>query len=254
MNCPVKSNDLLQVNMSYAYIKVVPVEKPSKLYGFEKVPSNRLPGIIARLQKTTHGASCCPSSSRTSHGLCERAKDGLPPASSGKRMSDRDLTKLVRRLRTPTISKLAATGLLNPDYESKLRSETPLRFGTDQQRPKTAIEFRKFLKRIGKSTTSSRGKTFDPVERAADIGRLTTVEFHNEEMVTKHAAESIFERVQQPTIASQPQHPDCPKRPATTKCLSQEQRRQLPLVSGLPRSTNVNQIVGRLYNKRPITS
>ncbi|ELT96359.1 hypothetical protein CAPTEDRAFT_227310 [Capitella teleta] len=243
--------------MSYAYCRIPAKKKQSKLYGFEKVPVNKLPSIIARLQKTTCASSCFEPA-RANSGFCERVRNDIAPTPPQRHMSDRDLNKLVRRLRTPTISKLAAIGSLNPDYEARLRCETPLRLGTEEQRPKTTAEFRKFIKRITKATSSSRGKHYDLAVNDAELARLLLLDIKNGKLESKDVVDSIVQRLQTPTVASQPIHSVCPKRPQTVRCLTQKQRGQLPLVSGLPRSEGVDQIVERLYSgtsrSRPKTS
>ena len=162
-------------------------------------------------------------------------------------MSDKEIDKVVRRLRTPTISKLASEGMLDPAYEARLRAQTPIRIGTEDKRPKTAAEYGKFMKRITRPTTASKSKHFCIFCDDPSLECYMDLDFSDESSsVSREEIEEIVSRIQTPTVASLRGKPECKRLPAN-RCLPMTQREQLPLVSGLPRSSGVDQIVNRLY-------
>lgn len=233
--------------MSFAYTKVTPPLPSSKLYGFGKVPMSQMPEIIDRIAQSTHSSSISSAKigPQVVPALCRKAPSDAAAPQKKAQVTDHDINKIVRRLRTPTISKLAAAGLLNPAYEAKFREEIP-----KPLRPKTASEYHKILKRIQRTTSSSRGKTFVSIYEDPQTAPYAELDFSNEDPVSKEEIDLITERVKVPTMAkktsNQSAWPECPRVPRG-KCLSPQQRHELPLVSGLPKSKNVTEIVDRLY-------
>ena len=241
--------------MSYAFTRTIPAPVPVKMYGFQKVPPSEMHSIIHRMQKKTyisnlyHGEryQTTPCPPRLPSAVCRKA----PPRSDivgtpRRHMSDKEIDKMVRRLRVPTISTLASVGMLDPAYETRLRSETPLRIGTGDQRPKTTADYRKFMHRITRPTTASRSKHFCVHCDDPDLQCYMDLDFCDEQQASREEIDDIVSRCQTPTVASLRGIPECKRKPQR-RCLSHSQRDQLPLVSGMPRSRDVDEIVQRLY-------
>ena len=163
------------------------------------------------------------------------------------------IDRLVRRLQKPTLSKLLANGKANVKYGDEIEQyQDKVR----RKRPKSSKEQTKAMERVQKPTTASKrhialnegvvDKRFD--DDVDDV--LNTLYTDEERFLTKEEEKEIVSRVMAKTNAFRGGQPHCPKINSDEESLSLSQRKQygLPLVSGLSRSQNVEEITTRVHS------
>lgn len=112
----------------------------------------------------------------------------------------------------------------------------------------------KAFQQLSRPTTASRAKTLGDCVLCADrqeLQRKNTLvpfeyEYDDDRLVPPEELEEIVERVSAPTFAHKAQR--CPRTPAHVDEMLL--RRNVPLVSGLPRTATVRDIVRRLHPAR----
>lgn len=204
------------------------------------------------------------------------------PASTSMKLSRRQLEKLLERLEQPTLSREVAMAgsYFKEPFDEEIRQGRIIRL----DRPYSAPERKRALQRIQRPTTANLGKRVGVCpycdDDRYDIDRdLFNADYCDGRIADEDELSGIIERAQTPTHASRGGTVVCKKaksdryylyhrrEPLTeetkevTENLQSSQKRKkpppeepLPLLSGLPRSKNVDEIVRRLYQpKRQVT-
>ena len=236
--------------------------KPRKLdefrsYGYKKVTHSELKEIVERMQKKTYTSNIyhgelfhrVPSPPRPPSSTCPKAPKRGDEAGKRQRqrMSDRDLNRLTRRLCRPTISKLANQGRIVPEYELD-RPPT-----VQPTRHRTAKEKKKAMEHLTRPTTASRSKLYGQCVFCGDpqMEEYMDIDFSDDKMASQDEIDSIIRRARTPTIASEGGIHECVKIRTCSRGGSRPHSCQ-PVVSGLSRSKNTDEIVERLH--RPYSS
>lgn len=237
--------------MSYSYSRITPQDMEFKTYGFQRCSSREVYSIVRRLRSTTYNTELyngerfkeIPCPPRAPSAVCKKAKtadiEGRPPRPKPVFTSEKDLEKAFRRVRAQTISRMALEGKISPTYDNIL---IPQYGGANlDQSPHDQT---KMMRRIMRPTTATRNRTwFSTLEE--DNAYLEN-DIYDYEYVSARGIQDIVDRVSTPTMASEGGiGPKCPKRKDSIG--KGATLNEVPLVSGLPRSRNVDEIVNRLY-------
>ena len=256
--------------MSANYYKARPEVFQSKFYGFKKVTKAELDDIVNRMQKKTFckelydndlkQSKPSPQRPASSVCMCKKAihdKGALGCHGHWKRVDDRTLYRIVRRLRKPTISRLVATGRINYDTYMNNQNEHVIAKPMSELPVEEQQERLKSRMRILRQTTSSRGKRVtecpfcdDPAMHRSCVFDL---DYSEDRIASSEEVESIISRVSSSTHASGGGVTPCSR---SISCNGHRHGDNLPLISGLKRSKNVDEIVSRLFTPtkcRPVT-
>ena len=249
--------------MSLSYRKVLPPDFMFRTYGFKKVSPDELEQIVSRLQKQTYSTEFIhsqvraadviptprplPSDSTAPAALCPRAQSARSefqsvsarpkPCSATPEQTD----LIFRRLRRPTVSYRAAVGKIPPNYEVRAaRARRAMR-----KPPPLPKEQTKAIARVRRPTTASRYRFGQGSRGEKNLEKYQEFDFSDDRYAQEPEVEKIFDRLRTPTLASEGGiGPTCPRRRDSIG--RRARSAQLPLVSGLPRSRDVTEIVDRL--------
>lgn len=251
------------------YYRVDPPRPKSPTYGMGTRTAREVKEITERLVKSTYERKLATqenkhvsnyeylldAGNRKRLPSACRERNMKPPTSrgsDGKRYTDRDFRFLMRRLMRPTMSASAKYQKQDEDNVNKMQN---LKEGKIVRDKSERAESAKSVIRISRPTTASRAKTFEchlcyeHVNKKAD-GDVDAFDYEYSESkcVPKEELEYIVERVAMPTCSSAKGHRKCAKTPVYIDEV--KIREQLPLVSGLGRSKNVQEITNRLHQRR----
>ncbi|KAL8576677.1 hypothetical protein ACOMHN_025152 [Nucella lapillus] len=253
--------------MSFYYYRAPKEEEKVEGWGFKKVNSAEMMGIMDRVTRPTynsrmHNMECTQVHNykytntnflaRRSPTSCDRRRSAsvLPHGTGQRRLNDRELQRIIRRLRTPTVSYEARFDFVtDEDFLPLPPAGRPLR-------PKSAPEDRqKAFQQLSRPTTASRAKTLGDCTLCLDREELQMknsllpfeYDYGDERAVAPEELDYIVDRISAPTYAHKKMR--CPKTP---KPVDEVQlRAKTPLASGLPRSKSVKEIVQRLHPAKP---
>lgn len=257
--------------MSAMYYKREVQPPPPVTYGFRKIASKQEENEITnRLIKSTYERKLYSNEAQQVSNyqyLIETGNRRRPPSSctrtptpsntwkDSKRLSERDMIRLLRRLMKPTESMYNAQIMSKKDEEQELKEGRISRSKT----PSEAEE--KVLRRVQRPTTASRAKKLNDChlcyehENKKENAPPDAFDYEYCEDRSKRKQDDMDEllrRVRTPTYSSVDKRRcgddrKCPKTPVQIDEV--KIRAQLPLVSGLSRTKNVKEIVNRLYPK-----
>ncbi len=239
--------------MSFSYSRVTPEATPLKLYGFNKVSGGELKSIIMRMQKHTHSTEPCLKDGKLAYtkrpfppprpqsGFCRKVAlsetDGWPErnGSGSRRLTPKMAERVARRLQKPTMSKMAARGLITPHYEltAEMAQETRS-FSQEEQQ--------KAIQRLTRPTTATKSKTFCMYCLDPELDDYWDRDYSDDRQVSREAMDDIINRMRSPVCQDAGR---CRKRKQSVHI----NRDELPLISGLDRSRNVEEIVARLHGR-----
>ena len=156
----------------------------------------------------------------------------------------------MRRLQKPTLSRILASGKVKVEYDDEIEEyQERMR----QIRPKSGKEQAKALERLQKPTKASKRHVAineGIAENNVDVEFLKKRYCDNEKekFLTKVEEKELVSRILVRTYAFYGNEQRCPKIGDDEEPLSFHQRKQygLPLMSGLPRSHNANEITARV--------
>ncbi|XP_071100685.1 uncharacterized protein [Haliotis cracherodii] len=251
--------------MSFYYIKVA--KEPEKLpgYGFRKADAEEIAIITQRLTRPTYSSLIHTEDSQSVHNyqfIREQSRKRRTPSACQKiplsahrkstndrRFTDWELQRVLRRLQKPTETSEHKRFFHDDDLR-------PAQAVTAVNRPKTGDEKTKFLERLVRPTTASRAKSVNGCHLCDEKSReknktLAPFEYvyANDTEFEQAVVEEIVERVRSSTHASTRGAKQC-CRLTPARVDEVEIRKGLPLVSGLPRSNTVKEIVHRLHPPR----
>lgn len=243
---------------------------PPITYGYRKISSRQEENEIThRLLKSTYERKLYSEEATQVSNyqyLIETGNRRRPPSacthtptpsrkSDSKRLSERDMIRLLRRLMKPTESLYNAQLMTNKEEEQELKEERICRTKT----PSEAED--KVIRRVQRPTTASRAKKINDChlcyehENKSEKAPPDAFDYEYGIEVKKRKQEEVDEhlrRMRTPTYSSvdKRQCGDNRKCPKTPSMIDEVKiRAQLPLVSGLSRTKNVKDIVNRLYPK-----
>lgn len=243
--------------MSGNYTRVLPKAVPVKLYGFNKVSPQDLNHIVMRLQKRTYNAN------QTNDPRLRKLGPSGRPMSSVCRKVDLDnevyrrrprtavspqmLYRINRRMQRSTVSRRAALGLLTPSYELDI-DQRSISSASSSERPRTGSKEReKALNRLQRPTTATRRRQPCALLEENIQSGVADYYYSDEYFAPEDEIDEIVDRLTVTTVASRGREGD---EEVCEKADFKGQRKQgqnLPLISGLGRSRNVDEITDRLY-------
>lgn len=258
--------------MSGMYYKREVMPPPPITYGYRKIASRQEENDITnRLIRSTYERKIWSEKSKQVSNyqyLIETGNRRRPPSSctrtptpsntkryDSKRLSERDMIRMLRRLLKPTESMYNAQITAKKEEEQELKEGRICRSKT----PSEAEE--KILRRVQRPTTASRAKKINDChlcyehENKKENSPPDAFDYEYGEDGKKLKQDDVNElvrRVRTPTYSSVDKRRcgderKCPKTPVQIDEV--KIRAQLPLVSGLTRTKNVEDIVNRLYPK-----
>lgn len=236
---------------SSSYSRVLPRAPTLKMYGFQKVSDGEVRAIVGRLQRKTYNSTLQHDYShpkglspvRASSAPCRRNTPDLASAGTPakhERKSSKEIERIFRRMRTPTLSYRAARGEITPLHE--LDDKRP-----EDQSPRSADEVKKSLRRITRPTTSTKTRTFCTYCKDPDLEEWHDIDFSDDKIVSQDQLDDIIKRVATPTVASEGGKTGRCRRRKDSVATEMSKRRGLPLVSGMPRSQNIQEVTDRVY-------
>ena len=248
--------------MSSLYRRIRVDVMPLKLYGFQKVSQEEMQEITNRMVKPTYNSELyssgrvCPSPKNILSTHCRKATPGTDGfvVMRQKRARKEVVQRIVQRVRAPTVSVLAANGVVKPSYHqagSENKPEKPL---TKEERAKA---------RYTRPTTASRNRVFcgfceDPANKD-----YLDIDFSDDRQVPEEELDNIINRLQTPTMASRmlgggrAKTPDSTdqqlelckrRRRSSTSSSVRGDRKSMPLMCGLERTRSAKEISDRLYS------
>lgn len=257
--------------MSFYYTRVPKEQEKAGTWGFKKVNAAELTGILGRVTRPTYNSRLHKMEStqvhnylypqnnslaRRSPSSCDRRRSASATATSPeRRLTDRELQKIVRRLRKHTLS----SELSRYDNHPRDHPWPPPSPGATS-RPKSAPQHRedrqKAFRSLSRPTTASRAKTLGDCTLCADQEEMTLknslvpfeYDYGDERALAPEQLEEVVERISAPTFAHN--NLRCPRTPKPLDEFLIRQR-PMPLVSGLARSKNVKEIVQRVSSSTP---
>ncbi|XP_062584900.1 uncharacterized protein LOC134246532 [Saccostrea cucullata] len=256
--------------MSSMYYRVDPPRPKSPTFGMGTRTAKEIKEITERLVKSTYERKLATQENKQvnnyEHLLESGNRKRLPSAcrdrnirpppsreSDGRRYTDRDFRVLMRRLMRPTMSASAKYQKQDEDTVDKIQNlkEGKIVRGEKSDREGSA----KSVRRISRPTTASRAKTFEchlcyehNNKKADEEPDAFDYEYSDSRAVPKEELDYIVERVAMPTCSSAKGGRKCAKTPVYIDEV--KIREQLPLLSGLGRSKNVQEITNRLHKRR----
>ncbi|KAJ8312576.1 hypothetical protein KUTeg_009949 [Tegillarca granosa] len=250
--------------MSSMYYKVTPAAKPVPVYGFKKVSAKELSDITERLVRTTYNRQLSTTDEqrqvhnyeylreqalwrRTPSACVRRSSAPASRCSSAKRMSDKEMKRLLRRLMKPTKSVVNAQADVGEKNQDEKLGRIVRTKDLDERTTKSVM-------RLSRPTTASRAKSatchlcYEHENKSqSDPLDAFDYDYMDDRLVPEEEMHYIVGRMMAPTCVSAGSHKKCAKTPVYVDEV--KIRQNLPLVSGLDRSRNVNEIVDRLYPK-----
>lgn len=252
LNCTLQENSYH--TMSFRYRKVIPDGFFFKTYGFQRVSPAEMEDIVKRLQKQTQSSEfvhsernqASPSPPRPPSSICRRAESARSeirnPSTRPRQCyaSPAETDVMFRRIRKATVSYRAALGRVTPSYETEnKRKMTAAKAPLPKEQAKSIVW-------VSRPTSAFKYRTGEGSRHDPDIVKYQNYDFSDDKRACERELHAIIDRVRAPTIASEGGvGPMCPRRRDSIG-RSARPSKDLPLVSGLPRSPNIETIVDRL--------
>lgn len=252
--------------MSSMYYRVDPPRPKSPMFGMGTRTAKEIKEITERLVKSTYERKLATQENKQVNNYehlldsgnrkrmpsaCRERNMRPPPSreSDGRRYTDRDFRVLMRRLMRPTMS--ASAKYQKQDEESVEKAQNLKEGKIVRDREGSA----KSVRRISRPTTASRAKTFEchlcyehMNKKSESEPDAFDYEYSDSKKIPKEELDYIVERVAMPTCSSAKGVRKCAKTPVYIDEV--KIREKLPLVSGLERSKNVQEITNRLHQRR----
>lgn len=251
--------------MSCMYYRVVTTPAPAEVYGFKKVSAKQLDEITERVTKPTYNRTLATGeqtrvynymhsgkSSQRKRAVNFRCSKSAPSSDDkcntrSRKYTDKEIHRLIRRLRRPTFSFEAQKVNKNNDSNEETEKQKLV-----SKQEATEKEKRRFL-RLQRPTTASLAKTLDVChlcydherKRKSDPPDAFDYSYDDEKVVPVEEVDFIIERLRTPTLASKKGSAKCRKTPPMIDEV--KIREDLPLLSGLSRSKSVHEITSRLH-------
>ena len=224
------------------HLKVDILTNMSCLYYFQL---NNYDHLLTETGRSRVASAC---SRQTLSRLSTPTTDGAN--SKPKRLSEREMSRLIRRLQKPTETFKLATSMppTDEDKENMKQGKIVRCQSADITRAKVA--------KLRRPTTATLAKTLNTCHLCYDHENKKNPEekdafdydYCNSKVVPTEEVDFLVERIKTPTVASVRGRWKCAKTP---EYIDEVQIRQnLPLLSGLARSKTVREITQRLYPKR----
>ncbi|XP_064621043.1 uncharacterized protein LOC135483908 [Lineus longissimus] len=254
-----------------------------KTYGFRKANQSEIDEINRRMMKPTASSQVSqlnlyndgkdyqkrPRSACLATPCCAKHQFENQRTRVPKRVNERHINRIVRRLQTPTFSfeaHMADDRLDNLDF---VLSKLPPRPRTASSRASSTGDESLTVQRLQRPTTATCLKRIgfcfycDGEEEMKKYKRrqvqplvgpkikeeekvIIPDDFNNEKTLTSTELEEVTKRVRTPTHASNGGTPVCKRLPEATTVTVYDSR-SLPLASGLQRTNRIDDIVNRLY-------
>ena len=254
------------------YRKEVPKRKVIPQYGFDKKTADEVRAITSRLSaQSTYNRRLSANEPtylnnynlsrensatryRTPSACGKRSNlstdNPSRQSSAGKRLSERDMQRLIRRLQRPTESYVVST---TTDHAEEYH--VTVKNGKVIQLEPPSEESNKIVRRIRRPTTASRAKDISDChlchdhthKKETDPPDAFDYEYDATKFVAPEELDYIVSRMRVPTCSSAHGQRTCAKTPITLDEV--KIRETLPLVSGLGRSRNYKEITKRLFPK-----
>lgn len=254
------------------YRKPKPV-LPTNSYGFKQVTAKELTEILNRVTRSTYSAKIHTeeqrqvnnydrvleeSGRRSVLSVCSR--DSLSRVSSAnssnhnnKRLTEREMSRLIRRLQRPTTAT-AAQRFPNEEMDNLKQGKIV------RARSADVHTTNKLLAKLRRPTTATLAKTLNTCHLCYDHENkknkakpqeldVFDYDYGEKKVVPAEEVDFIVGRVSQPTSASHKGRHSCRRLPEYIDEV--KIREDLPLLSGLSRSKTVDEITNRLYPARP---
>ncbi|XP_045178590.2 uncharacterized protein LOC123538502 [Mercenaria mercenaria] len=257
--------------MSFGYYKKTRSAPPPNSYGFKQVSSKELQEIVKRVSKATYSAKLHTEEpgrlNNYEHLLAENGRRSVASACSRgtqsrvssamtsdsgqqpRRLTDREMSRLLRRLQRPTTAT-SAHRYKNEEAENLKQGKIVRAKSADVNSDK------KTLAKLRRPTTATLAKTVNSCHLCYDHENKKKPEeldafdydYSDNKVVPAEELDFIVGRITQPTLSSCGGMNFCQKLPEYIDEV--KIRENLPLLSGLRRSKNVNEITARLYPAR----
>lgn len=240
------------------YYRVSCPQPLPKSYGFKRVTKQELDEIMDRVRKPTYNTKlqCCESEMKNNNNRssvyrctspsCAKMRTGsdADDGRKSRRLEPMEIDRLFRRLRRPTFSSRV--------YRSKGRNEDELIRIRKFTRSRTQEEQSRAQVNVRRPTSATLSKIVgvchicdeDGTKKETDVFEYDYGDYRK---VSPKEVQAITERVRSATMASRGSDEICRKYQSSTS-MSMSQRKELPLISGLARSRNVDEINIRLYS------
>ncbi|XP_041374828.1 uncharacterized protein LOC121387701 [Gigantopelta aegis] len=257
--------------MSCMYYRVDPVALPPMSFGFRKVDEVELQEIVQRMTRPTYSSLLQKdieqrfahnyrylrenNSRRRTPSACVRRRPAttipIGGGTNSRQISERDIQRIFRRMQTQTQSSIYRTVYAE---KPKLMRDPFSREGRVHFRDQ--MEKAKAFERLRRPTTASRAKDVSDCHTCSDQQLRSKFDLDvpldydyatEETSVRPEELEFIVERVRATTF-SREDTKRCERLPPTLDEV--KIREKIPLVSGLARSKNVDEIVQRLHPSR----
>ena len=245
------------------YYRVDPVALPPVSFGFRKVDDVELKEIVQRMTRPTYSSLLQKdaeqrfahnyrylrenASRRRTPSACSRRRPATTIPVGGKQISERDIQRIFRRMQTQTQASIYRAG-----YDDMLKLQASAsRDGRVNFRDR--LEKAKAFERLRRPTTASRAKDVadcptcseQQLRSKFDLDVPLDYDYAAEEAgIRPEELEFIVERIRATTLARD-ETKRCERLPPTLDEV--KIRENIPLVSGLARSKNVEEIVTRLH-------
>ncbi|XP_033727878.1 uncharacterized protein LOC117317256 isoform X1 [Pecten maximus] len=251
--------------MSFMYYRQKePKPKTIPAYGFEKKKASEVRDITERLSRPTYNRRLSADEpthlynfdkSRESSALRNRTpsscgrRSALSSSdrqrSATRRLTDREMQRLIRRLQRPTESYVIATTEQMDEPQGRI-SRTPI---AEEQIAKT-------VRRLRRPTTATMAKDINEChlcfehenKKSTDPPDAFDYDYIMDKSLPPEELDYIVSRMRVQTCSSAHGR-RCAKTPATAYFDEVKARENLPLLSGLARSKNVKDITNRLHPK-----
>ncbi|KAL4217075.1 hypothetical protein ACF0H5_023531 [Mactra antiquata] len=254
--------------MSGTYYKKVPPSQQPNSYGFKQVSPKELQDIVKRVSRATYSAKLhseeplkvnnyehllVDAGRRSVVSACsKRSHSRVSSATIGpRRLTEREMSRLLRRLQRPTTAT-AAMRYKNDEMDDLKQGKIVRAKSADYSGNK------KNLDKLRRPTTATLAKDLNSCHLCYEHENKTRpdeldafdYDYSSEKVVPAEEVEFIVGRISAPTLCSNGGRNYCQKLPEYIDEV--KIRRNLPLLSGLERSRNVNEITERLYRRRNV--
>ena len=192
-------------------------------------------------------ASACSrqNTSRASSATFDSSNEIKP-----KRLSEREMSRLIRRLQRPTETFKRATSIPPNDVDKENMKQGKI------VRTQSADVYKARVAKLRRPTTATLAKTLNACHLCYEHENKKNPEeidafdydYSDPKVVPAEEVDFLVERMKTPTVASEGGKYQCTKIPEYIDEV--KIRENLPLLSGLARSRNVKEITRRLYPKR----
>ncbi|KAK3083236.1 hypothetical protein FSP39_017481 [Pinctada imbricata] len=257
--------------MSSMYYRVDPPKPPSPRIGFSERTAKDIREITERLSRFTYARKLysreneqvgnyyyliesgnrkrLPSASRERNIPQKVQQQSRVSSADSRRYNERDMSRLIRRLMKPTESLTAKSKPDMTDQDLKEGKIVRAKSASAIQRTE------KMVKRIRRPTTASRAKDVNECHLCYEHETKDEkappdafdYDYSDAKSLRPEELDYVVARVAQDTCSSAKGRRSCSKTPVYIDEV--KIRKNLPLISGLGRSKDVNEITNRLHPK-----